>query len=344
MRTPWSPLVHCLGVTLISAGCHGPSAMPELHTLTGPTMGTTYTVKYLAPKQSLQEAEVQAAVEHILARITREFSTYDPDSELSRLNRAAAGEWLAVSQEMLQVMRKAAELNLLTGGAFDMTVGPLVALWGFGPNPPGEDRVPNKAELATAMRLVGRHNIELRLEPAAIKKAQAGVSLDLNALVPGYAADLVAARLEAFGFQHYLVDMGGELKLKGRNQMRAPWTVAIERPEPGTRRIERVIQLTDRGVATSGDYRNFFELGEQRYSHELDARTGWPIAHRLVSVTVIAGSAMHADGLATGLLVLGPEEGFALAEREHIAALFILRTSAGWEAQPTAAFHTYVNE
>lgn len=313
----------------------------ELQVVTGPTMGTVYTVKYLAPRRTVDEEELRQAIEQILARLTQQFSTYDPDSELSRLNAAAADEWLPISQEMLTVMRAALELNRLSGGAFDMTVGPLLALWGFGASLPKRDRVPSDAAIAATLRLVGAEQIELRAEPPSVRKKQSKVTLDLNALVPGYAADQIAARLEKSGVQHYLVDLGGEFKLKGHNERGEPWAVAIEQPESGARSAAATLKLTGVGLSTSGDYRNFFELDGQRYSHEIDPRSGRPIRHYLASVTVIAGSAMQADGLATALLVLGPEAGYALAEREKLAALFVQRSGQTWTQRSTRAFRAY---
>lgn len=316
---------------------------PVLHQLTGPTMGTVYTVKYLAPARTVGEGPARKAVEQILTRLTREFSTYDPASKLSQLNAAAAQEWLPVSPEMVEVMRTALELNQLSGGAFDMTVGPLMALWGFGSTLPKQDRVPDEAEIKAALRLVGAEQIELRAEPPAVKKKQEKVTIDLNALVPGYAADQIAARLEQFGIRHYLVDLGGEFKLKGNNQDGEPWAVAIEQPQTGERSAAVTLKLTGKGLSTSGDYRNFFELDGQRYSHEIDPRTGRPIRHNLASVTVIADSAMQADGLATALMVLGPEAGFSLAESQNIAALFILRSGQQWTQRSTRAFRAYTD-
>ncbi len=322
---------------LLSCGRSG----ADLHILTGPTMGTVYTVKYLAPARAVDDSEVRGVIDQILVRLTHEFSTYDPASELSKLNAAAAEEWLPVSPEMFEVMRIALEFNQLSGGAFDMTVGPLVALWGFGSTVPKQDRVPAEAEIAAALRLVGADQIELRKEPPAVKKKQGKVSIDLNALVPGYAADQIAARLEQFGIRHYLVDLGGEFKLKGHNQDGEPWAIAIEQPQTGERGAALVLKLTGKGLSTSGDYRNFFELDGQRYSHEIDPRSGRPIRHNLASVTVIAGSAMQANGLATALLVLGPEAGFSLAESQNIAAVFILRSGQQWTQRSTRAFRAY---
>ncbi len=305
-------------------------------------MGTVYTIKYLAPPAVPQDAEVRRESEAILARLTREFSTYDPDSELSKLNRAPAGQWLALSPEALLLMRYALELNRLSGGAFDMTVGPLLALWGFGPRMASRERVPSAAEIAGTLKLVGAGQIELREAPPAVRKRNAQVALDLNALVPGYAADRLAEKLEQLGVNDYMVDLGGELRLKGRNERGEPWAIAVESPQPGSGPIA-TLHLSARAVSSSGGYRNFFELNGKRYSHELDPRSGRPIEHELASVTVIAESALAADGLSTALLVLGPVEGFALAERENLAALFIMRAGEGWTRRSTRAFRAHTD-
>lgn len=310
----------------------------EEHVLTGSTMGAMYTLKYVAPAVAVRDAEIQRRVGQVLERMEQLFSTYRSDSELSRLNRARGGEWVPLPGEVLMLMRSAQDLSVLTGGSFDMTVGPLVALWGFGPARGSMVEVPDAQKIAAAKALAGPGMIELRNLPPAARKQHTDVNVDLNSLVPGYAADRVALQLDTLGVQHYLIDLGGELRLKGRNARNEPWRIAIERPDTGARSVVRSLKLSDVGVSTAGDYRNFFELNGRHYSHIIDARSGWPIEHALASVTVIAATATEADAWDTPLLILGPVDGLALAEKEGIAALFIVKHGGGWVEKATRAF------
>jgi thiamine biosynthesis lipoprotein len=289
----------------------------------GDTMGTTYTVKAIRVPEEVTVEALKTQVDQLLADINRQMSTYDPASELSRFNRRQTTEWVDASPELLTVLEAAMQVSRLSDGAFDVTVGPLVNLWGFGPQR-GDDQVPPDAAVAEALARVGYERVHLRTSPGAIRKERADVYVDLSAIAKGYAVDRIADYLDSRGIVNYLVEIGGELRGRGQNPQSTAWRIAIERPSPGERAIQRIVELADRGIATSGDYRNFFQLDGKRYSHTIDPRTGRPVRHELASVTVLNDSAMEADAMATALLVMGPERGFRLAQQQELAALFIV--------------------
>ncbi|MFZ1643097.1 MAG: FAD:protein FMN transferase [Candidatus Contendobacter sp.] len=291
--------------------------------IAGSTMGTSYDLQLVpAPGQTVP-AKFKAQADELLARINRQMSTYDPNSELSRFNRNSSTDWVAVSPELQQVVAEALRISELSGGAFDITVGPLVNLWGFGPEP-RRDQVPSDAAIAQARERVGYWLLQTREQPPALKKDRADLYVDLSALAKGYGVDQLAALAEASGINNYLVSISGDLRAKGHNGKGQPWIVAIERPVPGQRSVERLIRIDGHGVSTAGDYRNFFEQNGQRYSHIINPRTGRPVLQKLASVTVISNLDMQADATDTALMAAGPDFGFQLATDHHLAALFIL--------------------
>lgn len=303
----------------------------------GASMGTSWSVKLAAvdvPRE--RRGEIRRAIEAELAAVDAAMSTWREDSELSRFNVHASSQPFPVSPEVAAVFRIAAEVSELSGGAFDVTVGPVVAAWGFGKTD-GVPAPPSDAELDGLRERVGFRFIEV--ESGLLRKSRPDVAADLSAIAKGYAVDRVAAALEALGFDAYLVEVGGELRARGARSDGAVWRVAIERPDAEVRTAFDVIALRDIALATSGDYRNFYQSGGRRYSHTIDPRTARPIAHALASVSVLHPEAVYADALATALNVLGPEAGYALAEREGLAALFIVRESGGdFEVTATDGF------
>lgn len=329
--------VFIFGMLLVACD-RGPD---EVLQFTGPTMGTIYTVKALPVPEGITVAELQSGVDGVLARVNGQMSTYDPDSELSRFNQAASVEWVPVSRDLAAVVDKALRISELSEGAFDVTVGPLVNLWGFGPQGT-DDNVPSLEAIREALSQVGYRHLHARDQPPALKKDRVDLYVDLSALAKGYAVDRVADYLESQGIARYLVEVGGELRAKGHNPSDIPWTIAVEQPTPERRAIERIIRITEGGLATSGDYRNFFIQNGQRYSHVIDPNTGWPVRHTLASVTVVDTDCLQADALATALLVLGPERGLELARNQKLAAFFIVITDSGFEEQYTAEFAPYL--
>lgn len=318
-------------VSLLAVACTGPYPERRTFEFRGPTMGTTYSVKVVTGSAGLNSHDrgaIDSAIHDELARIDALMSTWDPKSELSRFNRSTTLEPFQLSTETFEVFRWAVEFSLLTGGAFDITVAPLVDAWGFGPSGP-RDRTPSDAEIAHLREAIGMQHLELRPAVATVRKTRPDVQCDFSALAAGYVADRIAVRLAEQGSTDFLIDMGGELRARGRNDDGGAWRIAIDRPQTHGRSIQRMVEISDLAIATSGDYRNFRELDATRVVHILDPRTGRPVRHLLASVTVLDELAVRADAISTALMVLGPEEGVTLAKRLDLAALFLVRDEVG---------------
>jgi thiamine biosynthesis lipoprotein len=315
-------------LALLTLGCRAPDTKPSITTLTGPTMGTLYTVKVAATglAQARQD-EVQAAVQAELDDVNAKMSHYLEDSELSRLNRWTEPEPFPVSAETLEVLQHAAEVSAFTDGAFDVTVGPLVNAWGFGP--PGRPaETPAAEQIEHLLAATGWELVGLDANTSTVRKGHPELTLDLSAIAKGYGVDRVAARLDMEGIENYMIEIGGEVRTRGLNEQGAPWRIAIERPEIGRRALQLVVPLSELSMATSGDYRNYYEVDGRRLSHTIDPRTGWPITHNVASVSVVHEQCVRADALATALLVLGPD-GFDLAEKLGLWAYFLTRQPDG---------------
>jgi FAD:protein FMN transferase len=311
--------------------------------LSGPTMGTSFTVVLAGSEFDRDDlARVQAQIDAELRAVNAEMSTYREDSELSRFNRSGAHEPFAASPQLLEVVALAKRVGEQSGGAFDVTVGPLVDAWGFGPGDPTQRVELDDAEIAALRELVGDDKLLVDRTRGSLSKAVAGLRVDLSAIAKGHGNDRVAAVLDAASYDRYMIEIGGEVRVRGSNPSGEPWKVGIERPTAdaaGSRAVQTILRVRDVSVATSGGYRNYWERDGVRYSHTLDPRTGRPIDHALASVTVIhEESAAHADAWATALNVLGPDEGPALAERLGLAAYFLVRTREGFETRSTSAF------
>lgn len=304
-------------------------------TFAGSTMGTSYEVVLGASADA--PPDLAAKLQAELDRIESLMSTYREDSELSRFNRHRSSEPFIVSADTARVVLAAQRLSRESGGAFDVTVQPLVALWGFGAG--ARTQPPDERQLQAARRAVGYELLGVEQEPPSLSKQNVEVSCDLSAIAKGYGVDRLADVLAAEGLSDYLVEVGGELRVSGSKAPGHPWRVGIELPDSRTRGVAQMLEVGTTGMATSGDYRSYYEKDGLRVSHTVDPRTGKPIAHRLASVTVLHPEAMMADGYATALNVLGPDEGLALARRLELAAAFIVRTpDGGFETITTAAF------
>lgn len=331
-------LLLLVGLVFI-AGCSSPAGPLKF---SGATMGTGYTITIVHAPESLTAEKAQSRVAKVLDKVNARMSTYRQDSELSRLNQASANTWVPVSSELLALLKQSVNISALSNGAFDVTVGPLVNLWGFGPDK-HRDAVPDESKIKQRMALTGMDKLIFRDTPPAVRKSKAGVYVDLSGIAKGYGVDQVAAALSALGATDFLVDIGGELYGEGKNERGQPWQIAIERPDIGQAGVELVARLQGHGMATSGDYRNYFEFKGKRYSHTINPRTGRPVTHNLREVTVVAPTTARADGLATALLVLGPTAGFELAEREKIAALFIIGGDGEYTQRMTKQFTPFVS-
>lgn len=317
----------------LSAGCGGKADPDALLELSGPIMGTRYSVQVVAMPEGLDKTGLAAAIREQLNDINARMSTYLEDSEVSRFNRYAETDWFAVSAATAKVAAAAQAISKATDGAFDVTVGPLVNIWGFGPKS-ALAAMPDSSVIEAVSTRIGFDKLEVRLDPPALKKSQPDLYVDLSAIAKGYAVDVIADLLASNGIENFLVDIGGELRVRGKNAEGDAWRVAIENPK-GTNKPFKVLSLSTGAVATSGNYRNYFEIGGQRFSHTIDPRTGRPVNHSLVLATVVAGDAMTADGWATAMIVLGAEQGLKVAEREGLAVLLL--SEAGQELKEASS-------
>ena len=287
-------------------------------------MGTYYRVTVAALPPSLTEVKLKIAVEERLETIDSLMSTYIPESEISRFNRSSDTDWFPVSNETATVVAEAMRIFEMSDGAFDITIGPLIDLWGFGP-PEKNREIPSRESIENALKRTGSQHLQVRLEPPALKKEISELQIDLSAIAKGYAVDSLGESIAAMGITDFLVDIGGEMLASGHKADSMPWKIAIESPIANQQEIQKIMLLSDMAIATSGDYRNYFEVNGKRYSHEIDPRTGQSIQHPLVSVSVLDKSCMRADALATALIVLGPERAQQLAESEKLPAFFIIK-------------------
>lgn len=310
----------------LAMGCWGPSE----HQMAGRTMGTTYHIKVVAGYFTDLEP-VQKKVDTLLEQINQSMSTFRPDSEISRFNTSAEPHKpFEISPHFLRVMLAAQEVYRLTGGAWDGTVHPLVDLWGFGrKNPP--TAIPPAEAIQDARLNVGFHQIEIAAS-GSLEKKNPSVTIDLNSIAKGYAVEQVSILLRQLGYRDFLVEIGGEVHAAGRKSNGDPWRIGINIPRKGAAMdaVYQAVALQDQAMATSGDYRNFYQIDGRSYSHIIDPRTGYPVGNHVVSATVIADNCPLADGLATALIVMGPEKGLHLLNRiEGVEGLIIIENPDG---------------
>ena len=297
------------------------AAARERRVLAGPTMGTRYVAVYFAAPGT-DDSALAAALATAVGRVDDQMSTWKPQSDLMRLNRAPVGEWIDVPAELAAVLRRAVAIGLLCDGAFDIAVGDLVTAWGFGPAPLAE--AADRRDLAGARR--NQAHDALAIDPdlnRVLKRAE--VQLDLSGIAKGFGVDELAHAMDAHGIADYLVSIDGELRARGGKPDGSDWTVALEKPLRGVRDPEALLGLRDASLATSGDYRHFAEVDGHTVSHTMDPRTGQPLDNGVAAVTVRAPTCMDADAWATALMVLGPERGLPLAGRLGVEALFAMR-------------------
>lgn len=319
----------------VLVGCSQP---PQQIYLSGPTMGTSYNIKYLQKEGQPSSNAVQTEVDRLLERVNDQMSTYRPDSELSLFNQQQSTEPFEVSQDTAIVVQEALRLNKVTLGALDVTVGPIVNLWGFGPEQRPE-RVPSEQEIAQRKAMTGIEH--LQVIGTSLQKDIPQLYVDLSTIAKGWGVDVVANYLESQGITDYMVEVGGEIRLKGVNREGNRWRIAIEKPTVMERTAQEIIEPQDMAIATSGDYRNYFEQDGVRYSHIIDPKTAKPINNRVVSVTVLDKSSMTADGLATGLMVLGEKQALEVAEQHQIPVLIIVKDGEGFTEIMSSTFKAY---
>lgn len=322
-----------IAVSLLTAltGCWFSERVEEFG---GPTMGSTYTVKYVRSKDSPSLELLKRETDAILAEVDQQMSTYRDDSAIEQFNQAPAGTCQAMPAGVLELVEAGRVLHEQSAGAFDLTLEPLLNLWGFGPKARAE-KVPTAEQLSAARAQVGMQH--LRSEGEQLCK-DVDVQVDFNSIAAGYAVDKIVQRFTELGVTSYMVEATGELKAAGKKPDGQPWRIGLEAPQDGQRVAQRVLAVDGYGISTSGDYRNYFEEDGQRYSHTLDPLTGAPITHTLAAVTVLDKSTLRADGLSTVLMVMGTERGLAFAERMGIAAFFVTREGDAFVTQTTQAF------
>lgn len=324
----------------MSQGC---TPVAPINKIAGPTMGTEYHISWVSQFTSandieLERLDIQRDVNAILISINQSMSTYDSQSELSIINSQFKEGWQEISADLYRVLMMAMQVNVNSEGAFDITVGPLVNLWGFGPNK-SINQAPSEDAVAEQLAQVGAKGINLRQRDESFElKLEQVRYIDLSAIAKGYAVDVIARYLSKAGIDGYLVEVGGEIIAHGVKAEGVLWKIAIEAPNDDGRTAQLVIPLSNMGVATSGDYRNFFQQDGRRFSHTIDGRTGYPVDHGLASVSVLHESVAMADAWATALTVLGAEKGLALAEKHGLAAFFIQRTAAGFKQHTSSQF------
>lgn len=287
--------------------------------LKGRTMGTNYNVKYIGG-----DLDLQKSIDQLLENVNKEMSTYILSSEISYFNNSARLSWVSISKDFFNVTNYAIALASETQGAYDPTIGPLVNLWGFGPNSKRE--VPSESAIAEAKAKVGFKKIELDRKGYRIRKKVPGIYLDLSSVAKGFGVDKIAHFLESQGISRFMVEIGGEVRVKGKNAHGALWRIAIESPQSqmGSMDLSRVLDLSNTSLATSGNYRNFFLKEGKKYSHTISSRTGRPVPNELGSVSVVdPRGCMQADALATALMVMGLDKALKFANEKQIAAYFI---------------------
>jgi thiamine biosynthesis lipoprotein len=314
------------------AGCG--ARAPESERLQGATMGTTWSLVLVGKGQ---REGLQDELESTLEAANASMSTYRQDAEITAINRLPAGETRRVSEAFATVLEAALAVGEQSGGAYDVTVGPLVDLWGFGAASEDAWSLPAPEDIVAVKSRIGQSLLRWEPEQRTLSK-RAPVALDFSSIAKGYAVDRLADVLEKRGYSDYLVEIGGEMRVSGKSPRGDAWRVAIERPLPGQRAAELGLELFDSAIATSGDYRNFVEHEGKRYSHTIDPRTGYPVTHDLVSVTVLHESCMMADAWATALSVAGPDEAMRLAEANGLAVYLLRRQGDELIATSSSAF------
>lgn len=329
--------------TLLLTACNPASnnnAIGKATKLKGEAIGTTYSIIYLDPQEQLDSKTLKVEFNKLVNDANQSMSTYHPNSEISTFNKSKSTEPVNASKSLLKVVGEGIRLHQMTNGALDITLKPLSSMWGFGPNGIPHT-VPSENELIAVKRKTGVDKITITGK--MISKSVTALQIDLNTIGKGFLVDQTAELLEQYDIDNYLVEIGGEMRLKGLNDRSTPWKIGVVNPTEGAPKSQRTVYPGNNGVATSGDYYQYFEKDGKRYSHILNPVTGKPIDHNLASVTVLHPSAMTADGLATAIMVLGAEKGLALAEKENIPIYLIIRDNNKFVSKMSSAFKVHLS-
>lgn len=316
--------------------CVAPTAWSSpLTSFQGQTMGTTYSLKIADPVKDLNSLKKHVA--ETLEQVNNVASTYRQQSEISRFNRSRSTQWVGVSPLLASWVQSALKVKEITSGSFDITAMKLVDLWGFGPQAVPR-QIPDAVTLGAALRDLRKQTLQVRLKPPALKKSHEDMAIDLSGIAKGAGVDMLAQLLKERGYRNFFVEIGGELRTQGKKQHNLPWRVAIERPSSRIRGLQKILQLNTAAMATSGDYRNYFEQDGKRFAHIIDPRSGRPITHQLASVTVIANTCELADAFATAFMVIGLDRAMKIAKEQGLEALFIVRDRGQFKEIATAGF------
>lgn len=330
-----------LVAVLSLSGCFGKSA--KSFEISGETMGTSYQITVVAPPKDVDQSDISTKVTLELERLNDILSTYDPESQLSKFNEQKTTDWIPMDSDTLDLVEIARRISKETSGAYDVTMGSVSRLWGFGPGG-GErkiDDIPDMDEIMLHLNNIGYQLLQIRTGQQTLRKLSPDLRVDLSSLGKGFAVDKLGQLLEAAGISRYLVEIGGEIRTRGMAADGERWKIGIELPVAGQSDAPSGVTLEDGHVATSGDYRNYKEVDGRRYSHLLDGRTGFPISHNLASVTLLHGSTTLADAWATVFMVLGFDDAFAIASDKGLAASFTVREGDGFVVRTTPAFDAY---
>lgn len=322
-------------MSLSLAACKGGTDILEF---SGSTMGTKYSVTAVDHDGSVDKVALNKAIEKSLLEVNTLMSNWDANSEVSRFNAMNSTAPIQVSDALASVVKASKEINLASDGQFDITLGPVIEAWGFGARNTGFGETPEADIVAAAMQTAGQMDA-LTVEGNMLSKSNPGLEIFLPSIGKGYGVDKVAEVVKGFGLRDFMVEIGGDIYVSGQNRDGMDWQIGIEAPDARTREAYQIASVSNLGMATSGDYRNFYEREGQRYSHIIDAKAGRPITHNTASVTVLAENAMLADAWATALLVVGTKRGLEIANQQDLAVLFMDRgESEGFTTSASTKF------
>jgi len=331
-------------IVLLIVGCsQNKKPVTKVFSFSGLTMGTSYNIK-IVEDSTFQKKDysqiVKSGVDSLLKKVNQQMSTFITDSEISLFNSFADTTWFPISKEFAFVVKNAIFIGDTTKGALDVTVGPLVNLWGFGPT--GDiTSLPDSQEVKLMKSLTGLNKIKVQFNPPAIKKAQPYMYIDLSSIAKGYGVDKVSEYFFQLGVMNFMIEIGGEVRANGINQNDEYWRIGISTPN-NSGGIEKVVSLNNMSMATSGDYHNYFMKNGKRYSHTINPRTGYPITHHLASVSVIAKTCMMADGYATALDVLGPKDGLLYADTLKLPVFMIVHKDGNFTEEKNKLFDKFL--
>ncbi len=343
VNRPVKNILFLTGFFILLIGLVSCEQGPASFAFNGQTMGTTYHITVVKGDKQPPSALSQSEIDELLLEVNASFSTYIDSSEVSTLNLYKGIEGQSKTPEFVELLEEAQRINLLTGGAYDITVGPLVNLWGFGPSFK-EDDIPSNELIEQALSNVGFDSISIDADNGLVRKLKPEVYVDFSSIAKGYGVDQLADFIESKGYSNYMVEIGGEMRVNGHNPKGTRWRIAIEKPESSTRAIHKIIHITDIAMATSGDYRNFFLKDGVRFSHTINPKTGKPVRHNLASVTVLNESAATADALATAFMVLGEKKGYDLAMKRELPVFFLVKQRDGFNELMTPAFKNLIED